>query len=540
VLVAITLAGCADEDASVDAATTGTGGVAGSCPPDRIALADGSCFLPGVQECPQGFEPEDGGCAPILPDAPCMPGQLATVGMTRCAPLAPCGEEPWGNIPIEPNTVFVDASYVGTESGSMTQPFTNLQNAIDNAPSGALIAVAAGSYAGAVQLFQPARIWGVCTERVNLLGGADPEVGSVEIVSHGVELHDLSVTGSAFGVTAADAEALIERVRIHDTPNMGLGVFDTVGPSNITVRGSLLEKNGQTGVYLAGVTLHIEDSEIRDPQVFQGYPLAAGISMLKGVQSGVPSNLEMFGSYVHGGRGVGIVVTGSTALIEGSAVHDTFPLDGTGQDGAAVVIQTEATDPRTQAQIRGSSIRNCHEAGILAIDADLQVDSTTVREVKPQASDQGYSVGVALQQMGVVGPVSGTLAHSFVDGAAGFGVLVYDGSMVIDGSLVRGAPVSDEAQAGDGIVALTQTGGGHADIRQTRVEHWPRAGITSFGTAIVLGSSMLECNTVQLDGEPHMGRTFTFDDAGGNVCGCNGDIAACKVSTSNLQPPQAF
>lgn len=65
-----------------------------------------------------------------------------------------------------------------------------------------------------------------------------------------------------------------------------------------------------------------------------------------------------------------------------------------------------------------------------------------------------------------------------------------------------------------------------------------RAGISSFGAAVEIGSTTLECNSIHLDGEQYRGNDFSFDDLGGNACGCAGAPVVCQVLSSGLAPPE--
>ena len=59
---------------------------------------------------------------------------MAIVGDETCRPVADCGEAPWGDISIDEDTVFVDASYAGGDGdGTESKPFTSVQTAIDAA-----------------------------------------------------------------------------------------------------------------------------------------------------------------------------------------------------------------------------------------------------------------------------------------------------------------------------------------------------------------------------------------------------------------------
>ena len=48
---------------------------------------------------------------------------------------------------------------------------------------------------------------------------------------------------------------------------------------------------------------------------------------------------------------------------------------------------------------------------------------------------------------------------------------------------------------------------------------------------------MLECNTIDLNGETLFGVPSEFEDGGGNQCGCDGAIEPCRVLSANLEPP---
>ena len=78
-------------------------------------LDDGSCRPAGVpaDRCGQGFVAESGACSAVLPATPCPPGWMALPGETSCREVAPCGDQTWGNIPVDATTEHVDGNYVG-------------------------------------------------------------------------------------------------------------------------------------------------------------------------------------------------------------------------------------------------------------------------------------------------------------------------------------------------------------------------------------------------------------------------------------------
>ena len=98
--------------------------------------------------------------------------------------------------------------------------------------------------------------------------------------------------------------------------------------------------------------------------------------------------------------------------------------------------------------------------------------------------------------------------------------------------------ISDGIAAGSGV-STADTYLAEIDIRGSRIEGAPRAGVSSFAGRITLAGSLLWCNLIDLNGEDYMGIPSQFHDAGGNGCACNDDVRTCKVLSSHLEPPGA-
>lgn len=111
-------------------------------------------------------------------------------------------------------------------------------------------------------------------------------------------------------------------------------------------------------------------------------------------------------------------------------------------------------------------------------------------------------------------------------------------------------PRKSDGAWGDGIIAecsdhvlVYQDSQNFAlDFLPPGIEDSARAGISSFGSKVTLTNVKFECNSIELDQED--GSFFgcpdhpaSFDDGGGNVCGCDGATVACQPKSSNLAPP---
>jgi hypothetical protein len=159
--------------------------------------------------------------------------------------------------------------------------------------------------------------------------------------------------------------------------------------------------------------------------------------------------------------------------------------------GSGISYQTDIMDTleRTQGSLERSVVDSTRGAGLAVLGADATLANVIVRDVRPQEHNDGLGDGIVLSSFLILQPdVFPTSLHALR------------------------ATVSNSA----------------------------RAGLAAFGATVALGSSLFECNTIQLDGEPANGEPYEFEDLGDNECRCGDDAEPCTVLTSGLEPPGAF
>ena len=119
-----------------------------------------------------------------------------------------------------------------------------------------------------------------------------------------------------------------------------------------------------------------------------------------------------------------------------------------------------------------------------------------------------------------------------------FGILAADAHVLVEGSAIRrGVPSSGGDILGDGVVVVSFDLDAVLSMSRSWVEGHNRAGVSNFAATASVGESVLECNTVDLDGEETASGAFSFTDEGNNRCGCDGQTVVCKVQSTNLSPP---
>jgi hypothetical protein len=423
------------------------------CPPGEWLRDDGTCIPAGVppEGCGDGFVHDgDRGCEPILPEAACPSGQMAVPGETTCREIAPCATGRWGDIPVEPDTQYVDTSYAGMDSdGSALRPWTSVQAGIDAASSGAIVAIAEGSYLEDVLVEgKPVRLWGVCPALVEVVGTA-AEVSAISVFTGaaGTEVRDLAIRGDANGFTVSGSlDVRLEHAWVHDTASRGIDVEHVFGPTSVNVRASLIERSHEHGVAVFAAAATVEESVIRDTSGLNGRGVEAAANV------GAPSTLLLRSSLVERNDELGVLAAGSEVTVEASVIRDTR---GTVLGlGRGVLAQADATTgtPATLV-VRSSLVERSHDLGMFVSGSNATVEASVLRDTQPDAQGLRGS-GVLAQGYEVTGaPSTLSLRWSLIDQNQESGVSVTGSVATVEASVVRDTHTNALGRHGRGVDA---------------------------------------------------------------------------------------
>lgn len=590
---------CSDEQATEE---TVPPRVDAGCTVDELTI-EGRCEHAGVPPdgCGEGFEADSrGGCNVILPADACAEGTMAIPGESSCREVAPCPEGRWGTVPVDGATRFVDAAYRGDDAdGSADRPFQSVQEAVDAAAPGAVVAIAEGSYFGNVLIDHPVRLWGKCPALVELHSAPTGSLPTIGVLSggSGAELHMLSVGTSSLAIGVLDASVSLDRVRVHDSESLGIQAESDAGEASVTIRGSLVERATRFGVAGFGATVVMEESVVRATRVDPSEATGRGVAANPSSNGERPSRLEIRRSLIDDNVEAGVYVSGSTAEIDSTFVTrtsssgtisglgpalfiQTLPDSSTfaratvrrsiferntGQGSVAVsasltlestVVRDALSNPDDQTQGRGvvaytgpggvaseffarqSVFERNREVGVLVVGGTATLEACIVRDTEPQASNDDFGRGVSAQfdPVSAQGPLV-TLRDSVVMNNFDAGMVVAGATATMENTRIAHTQARRfDGNFGDGLVVVPVGSSSRVELRAMRISNNARAGIANFSGQVEIADSTFDCNAFDLDGEL-LTTEFAYIDLGGNRCGCPAGATECTVLTAELAPP---
>jgi hypothetical protein len=517
------------------------------CPAGSLPLEDGSCQTAGVPAtlCAEGFVHDgDAACEPTLPASPCPAGQMAIPGEIDCRPVMDCGTGTWGNIPVDANTIYVDATYAGGNSdGSQGQPFTNIGAAVNAATDGASIAVAAGSYPEDLWLTKPVQLWGRCPQMVSVTG-LPMNWGTVIVypTASGSEVHGLAVTGGDTAtVTVSGAQnVLLEHLWVSGGTAIGVAIAADVDRGTATLRNSLVEDAETIGIVVHASDANIDRVVVRDTVPKAGtLELGHGIHIEPDVATSTISTANVTRSLLERNHEVGLFVGGAEATIDGVVVVDTLPRPSNQLFGRGISIQL---DPATStvATVTRSFIARNHEVGVSVSGGEATLDGVVIRDTLARPSDQRFGRGVHVQaDITTHAPASFTITRSLIVANREFGIAIPGSQASLESVLVRDTlarPADD--LFGDGIAVVSFDGPTEARLSGCLIDGNARAGLSNFGAHVGLARTMIRCNSFELSAETYNNQPYAIDDLCDNSCGCPEAADVCKAVSVGLAPPE--
>lgn len=477
---------------------------ADGCAAGEIA-DEGACRPAGLgpADCAEGFAHDgDVGCEPILPAEACGPGLWAIPGDSACRDFTSCGAGPWPDV-MTPGAslVHVDASATAPADGSAGAPFAAIQPAVDAAPDGAFIVIAQGSYDGPVAVSDKrVTLWGRCGSLVTLWaqGGSALTFGPG---SEGSEARGLAITGDGHAITVNDAAGIVlTDMWIHDLSGHGVHAERQTAPTDVTVRSSLIDHVTGRGIYAVGAAITADSVAIRD---MQENALLMGRAVDTDLQPDTlePNVVTLERVHIERASDIGVMVHASTGTMHASLVEHTLARSD-GRSGRGANVQTDTADRPGRLTITGSVIDGAFDGGAVAANAELTLDRVVVRNVEVNQQDLFRGYGVAAVGLAVA-PTRVVVRRSLVEAAHEAGIVNIGGDLDMESVVVRDTqPIYDaihpdlpRAFGGRGVVTQPEHLLGlpaTTVIRGSVIRDNVEAGVAVFGAGLTLEGSRVE------------------------------------------------
>jgi len=322
------------------------------CATGEVPDKTGTCIPAGVPWlCPPGFvvDAKDPGSAARPP---------------ACTPdPALCGAGPWpADLPAT-GVFYVDAAAKAGGDGSTSSPFNTLFAAVKAAPTGATLALSAGTWTEPLVLGKGLVVRGRCAAMTQLANNSAPANVQLDGDDGPVTLRDVSVVGSGIGVIAIEpVAATIERVHIHGASVAGIAALKT--GAELTIRDAVV----------AATVAKMDGTAGRGIEASGG-----GRVMLERVR-------------ISQQRDVGLMVShaGSRALGDGVLIADTRPTQLSKVRGRGVDVSVGA-----QAELNAVRIIGSAEIGVRLAGAGTRLKVTGLRvqgSLQPPAGPKGHGV----------------------------------------------------------------------------------------------------------------------------------------------------
>ena len=524
------------------------------CPPGEWPRDEGTCVPAGVPPdgCAEGFVHDgDRGCDPILPAEPCAEGLMAIPGETACREVAPCGDGTWGDIAVEADTEHVDDSYPGIDSdGSPGKPWTTIQAGVDAAAAGAIVAIAEGSYLEDVLVDGKAvHLWGRCPALVEIVGTGE-NIGALRIYegTDGTAVSDLAIRGSGVAVAASGSlDVVLDRVWAHDNAARAVLVQNDYGPTAVTLRRSLIERNPAVGVFASGSTVTIESSVVRDTK-----PGVAGTSAVvaQSDAEGAPATLSVVSSIVERNPETAIFVFASQATIDASIVRDTLAKTE-GQD-RGINVQSDLTGRSAATLLLTRSLLERNQAiGVFAASAEVTIEATVVRDTLPEADGDGRGLSVQ-QHPAMEIPSTLLLERSLIDRSREIGVFLAGSTATVEATAVRNTALDGQGEVSRGFSVQPHPASGEQSnllLSHSLVEQSQELGVFVFASNATLEATAVRDTHstpsgsfgrgihVEVDADPSIPATLTMhassiersQEAGILLLGSSATLDGCLI-----------
>ncbi|HEY2031252.1 MAG TPA: right-handed parallel beta-helix repeat-containing protein [Myxococcales bacterium] len=358
-----------------------------------------------------------------------------------------CGRGRSGPRPVQASAVvFVGEAGPGAADGSAAHPFADgsaahpfadLQQALDAAPDGALLRLAAGEFEGPVRIERSVRIVGAGPRRTVIRGTTGL---TVDVRAPRVELRGLGIASGSTCLSFTGGDHRLAQVELRSATETGLlakgarisfrgGAIRDVGDSSrgrgVDVEGGAIELRSVVfrSAGRRAIVLHRADGLIQDVNV-------SG-SALSAVQATAGASVRVIRGSFEGLGGAALYAGGSSMSVEG-AVVDAAEYGVIGFRGAQVVV-------------RGGKFSRYGVAGVALVGSHGSISDA---QFTRGGSEGAISVSFADGELPIL------LTGNRIQEPGPIGIHVTESAVTVRGNSITGARPDAQGDLGDAVYAM--------------------------------------------------------------------------------------
>jgi len=415
---------------------------------------------PALAPCPTGWRESttDTGivvCEPWPEGGPavCPEGEAQFPGDSACAPIGdPCPADTFpAGLPTDRTIVYVLAGALSGD-GTRGRPFGTVGEALASAPTGAVVAIGAGTYDEPLTITRDVTLWGECATRTILTAPAP------------------TTTGTPTGVIlVTSGSATVRNLRLANAGRTGISVGGAA--ASLELDGVVLSRVSTQGLTVwDGATVAAHDVVIRDTQPRARDGLAGnGI----GVESATVTLARVL---VERNRYMGILIGAAGASLDATdlVVRDTQPMMTDASAGGAIAAIAGA-----HVRLTRSVLERNRMIGVLCDGATVEIESSVVRDVLSQEADRAAGRGIGVQQAGVV-----TARRLLVERTRELGLYAGGGGVTLVAQDVVVRDVESREVDGASGRGVNAERGATVELARAVVERTRDVGITSHAATV--------------------------------------------------------
>ncbi|MFO0658556.1 MAG: right-handed parallel beta-helix repeat-containing protein [Polyangiaceae bacterium] len=280
------------------------------------------------------------------------------------------------------------------------------------------------------------------------------------------------------------------------TGGQGIAVLrdsQSMQAGDLMLNRALITGNLGFGLLLQGSKAHVNKTAILDTaprESDQGF--GWGVLAQVDSTSQTSSELSLNQSIVSKSTGAGVVATGSSITVEGSLVRDTQAQVTDSTRGWGVVSNLDTTTQKpSDVTLTKSVITNHHDIGLLVNGSNATLDGTVISQITPKASDSTGGRALVVQTDATAStPSKVVLKGSLLTANASDAIFALRSSLEATGTAIRDNPSAANGSAWGALLYQSTT----LSLTSSVVKQNTSGGVYVVGSTLSASKSLLECN----------------------------------------------